>query len=63
MFFPKDDSMLLPDEIAVCQRVFNHVCAVKQVALDMHREEIAKQILLACRDGIKDEKSLIRLLL
>jgi len=63
MFFPKDDSVLSPDELAACQRVFNHICAVKQVTLDMHREEIAKEILLACRNGVKDEKSLISLLL
>ena len=29
----------------------------------MHREEIAKQILMAYRDGVKSETSLIRLLL
>jgi len=63
MFFQKDDSMLSPDELAICQLVFNRICTVKQVALDMHREEIAKQILLACRNGIKDGKSLMRLLL
>lgn len=63
MFFQKDDSMLSPDELAVCQRVFNHICAVKQIALDMHREELAKQILFACLNGVKDEKSLIRILL
>jgi hypothetical protein len=63
MFFSKDNTTLWPDELAVCQRVFDHICVVKQVTLDMHREEIAKQILLACRNGVKDEKSLIRLLL
>lgn len=63
MFFPKDHSMLSPDELVVCQRVFDHICAIKQVTLDIHREDIAKQILLACRNGIKDERSLLKLLL
>jgi len=63
MFALKDNSMLSPDELAVCQRVFDHICNVKQLTLDMHREEIAKQILMAYRDGVKSETSLIRLLL
>jgi len=63
MFALKDNLMLSPDELAVCQRVFDHICNVKQLTLDMHREEIAKQILMVYRDGVKSENSLIRFLL
>jgi hypothetical protein len=35
---------------------------MKQISLDMHREEIAKRIMLAYRSGLRDEDALIKLL-
>lgn len=63
MFSSKGGSVLSPDELAICQRVFDHLCAVKQITLEIHRDDVAKQILLAFRDGARDEKSLIERLL
>lgn len=60
MFDTKEASTLSPRDLAVCQRVFDHVCMTKQVTLDMHREEVAKRILLAYRGGLRDEGALIR---
>lgn len=62
MFQLNNSAALSPSDLALCRRVFDHVCAVRQVSLDMHREEIAKQILEACRQGVNDEGSLIKLM-
>jgi hypothetical protein len=35
---------------------------MRQIFLDMHREEVAKRIILAYRSGLRDEGSLIKLL-
>ena len=54
---------MAPEDIALCQRVYDHVCAARQISLDWHREELADRILQAFRHGVKDEDTLTRLVL
>ena len=63
MFETREALFLSPRDLAICQRVFDHVSVTKQIALDMHREELAKRIVLAFRSGLRDEGTLIKVLL
>lgn len=62
MFDNKEADTLSPRDLTVCQRVFDRVCAVQQITLDMHREELAKRIIRAYHSGLRDEGALIKLL-
>lgn len=53
---------LKPAEIALCDRVFDHICAQRQITLDMYKEDVADRVIDAYRHGVRDEGALIRLL-
>ncbi|RWX08528.1 hypothetical protein EHI42_28320 [Rhizobium hidalgonense] len=50
-------------EMALCQRVFDHVTSVKQIQTDAEREDLASRIIHSFQHGVKDEDALIRLLI
>ncbi|MDR9805547.1 hypothetical protein [Rhizobium hidalgonense] len=50
-------------EIALCQRVYDHVAGVKQIQTDAEREDLASRIIHSFQHGVKDEDALIRLLI
>ncbi|MDU0364333.1 hypothetical protein RWK44_28495 [Rhizobium sp. 25PS6] len=56
-------SVLNDAEMALCQRVFNHVVSVKQLKSDPDREELASRIIQSFQHGVTDEGALIRLLI
>ncbi len=50
-------------EITLCQRVYDHVAALKQIQTDVEREDLASRIIHSFQHGVKDEDALIRLLI
>ncbi|MBB3523058.1 hypothetical protein [Rhizobium sp. BK456] len=50
-------------ELALCQRVYDHVVSVKQINTDAEREDLACRIIQSFQHGVKDEEALLRLLL
>ncbi|MBB3656827.1 hypothetical protein FHX15_002055 [Rhizobium sp. BK650] len=51
------------EDVAVCQRVYDHICEARHISTDSEREELAIQILHFYQHGVKDQGSLERLLL
>jgi len=51
------------EDVALCQSVYDHICAARHIATDGEREELAIQILHFYQHGVKDQGSLERLLL
>ncbi|WP_260686475.1 hypothetical protein [Rhizobium leguminosarum] len=49
-------------ELALCQRVYDHVISVKHIETDAEREDTASRIIQSFQHGVKDEDSLVRLL-
>jgi hypothetical protein len=56
-------SPMQEDDVALCQRVYEHICMARHIATDGEREELAIQILHFYQHGVKDQGSLERLLL
>lgn len=50
-------------EVALCQRVFDHVASVRQIRTDAEREELASRIIHSFQHGVKDEDALTRLVI
>jgi len=50
-------------ELALCQRVYDHVVSVKQIKSDAEREDLASRIIQTFQHGVKDEDALLRLLI
>ncbi|ARO30093.1 hypothetical protein NXC14_CH02156 [Rhizobium sp. NXC14] len=50
-------------EVARCQRVFDHVVSVKQITSDPQRQDLACRIIQSYQHGVKDEDSLLSLLI
>ncbi|EJC75587.1 hypothetical protein Rleg10DRAFT_5779 [Rhizobium leguminosarum bv. trifolii WSM2012] len=50
-------------EFALCQRVFDHVAAVKQIQTDAEREDLASRVIQSFQHAVKDEAALVRLLI
>lgn len=50
-------------EVALCQRVFDHVVSVKQISTDTEREDLASRIIQFFQHGVKDEDALTRLVI
>ncbi|OWV87373.1 hypothetical protein ATY75_03435 [Rhizobium sp. N122] len=50
-------------EVALCQRVYDHVVSVKQINADAEREDLACRIIQSFQHGVKDEQTLLRLLI
>lgn len=50
-------------DIALCQRVFDQIVALKLIKTDTAREELASQVLQSFQHGVKEEDALIRLLI
>ncbi|OWV65506.1 hypothetical protein ATY76_19990 [Rhizobium sp. R339] len=55
-------SVLNDGEVALCQRVFDHVSSARQIVTAADREELAMRIIQSFQHGVKDEDSLVRLL-
>ena len=53
---------LTREDVVLCERVFERLCASKQIVLEMHREELANKIIWAVRHGVRDEEDLMRLM-
>ncbi|ARO34203.1 hypothetical protein NXC14_PC00669 (plasmid) [Rhizobium sp. NXC14] len=56
-------SVLNEAEVALCQRVFDHVVSVKQITSDPQRQDLACRIIQSYQHGVKDEDSLLRLII
>ena len=56
-------SVLNDDEVALCQRVFDHVSSARQIVTPADREELAMRVIQSFQHGVKDEDSLVRLLI
>ncbi|MDR9760563.1 hypothetical protein RJJ37_13090 [Rhizobium redzepovicii] len=50
-------------EVALCQRVYDHVISVKQIITDAEREDLASRIIQSFQHGVKDEDALTRLVI
>jgi hypothetical protein len=50
------------DDVEICQRVFDQICAERSIETDIGREKLAMQIIHFYQHGVKDENSLKRLL-
>lgn len=50
------------DEVALCQRVFDHIILAKHLNSDAERQDVAHRIIQSFRHGVKDEEALVRLL-
>ncbi len=53
---------LAQEEVALCERVFDRLCASKQIVLEMRQKELSNKIIWAFRHGVKDEEDLTKLL-
>ncbi|MDR7144909.1 hypothetical protein [Rhizobium sp. BE258] len=53
---------LAQEEVALCERVFDRLCASKQIVLEMRQKELANKIIWAFRHGVKAEEDLTKLL-
>jgi hypothetical protein len=51
------------EEVALCQRVFDHVISVRQITTDTEREDLAQRVIHSYQHGVKDEGALLRLLI
>ncbi|MBY5624423.1 hypothetical protein [Rhizobium leguminosarum] len=51
------------EEVALCQRVYDHIVLVRQIKTDAEREELAARVIQSFQHGVKDEDALIRLLI
>ena len=56
-------SALNDHEVALCQRVFDHVVLMKKITADAERQELASRIIQSYQHGVKDEDNLLRLLI
>jgi hypothetical protein len=50
-----------PEDAALCQRVFDHVCAARHITGGIEQDEIADTLVRSFQHGVKDEESLKRL--
>lgn len=50
-------------DVAICQRVFDRVCAAKRITSDYDRDHLAIQIIHLYQDGTTDEDSLSHLVI
>ncbi|MBB4191358.1 hypothetical protein GGE45_002925 [Rhizobium aethiopicum] len=50
-------------EVALCQRVFDHVASAKKITSDPQRQDLASRIIQSYQHGLKDEDSLLSLLI
>ncbi|AHG49106.1 hypothetical protein RLEG12_09195 (plasmid) [Rhizobium leguminosarum bv. trifolii CB782] len=48
-------------DIALCQRVYDQIIALKLITTDATREDLATRIIQSFQLGIKDEDALLRL--
>jgi hypothetical protein len=55
------DRPLVNEGVAVCQRVFYHVCADQRIKDRNGREKLARSIIDGYQRGVEDEGSLRRL--
>ncbi|NKL37511.1 hypothetical protein GFL49_27850 [Rhizobium leguminosarum bv. viciae] len=51
------------EEVALCQRVYDHIVSVRQIQTDAEREELAARVIQSFQHGVKDEAALMRLLI
>ncbi|WP_029871054.1 hypothetical protein [Rhizobium leguminosarum] len=51
------------EEVALCQRVYDHIVSVRQIKTDAEREELAARVIQSFQHGVKDEDALMRLLI
>ncbi|WP_064681745.1 hypothetical protein [Rhizobium bangladeshense] len=56
-------SVLNDNEVALCQRVFDHVVSVNKITSDSQRQDLASRIIQSYQHGVKDENGLLRLLI
>ncbi|WP_064686586.1 hypothetical protein [Rhizobium bangladeshense] len=50
-------------EVALCQRVFDQVVLLKQIKTDIERQDLASRIIHSYQQGVKDEGTLLKLMI
>ncbi|MGR9225102.1 hypothetical protein [Rhizobium leguminosarum] len=55
-------TVLGDEEVALCQRVFDHISSMRQIT-DTEREDLAQRVIHSYQHGVKDEGALLRLLI
>ncbi|MBB3744982.1 hypothetical protein FHX10_004519 [Rhizobium sp. BK591] len=56
-------NVLSDEEIALCQRVYDHVRSVRHVTTDDDCDELARRIIQSFQHGVRDEDALTRLVI
>ncbi|MDC9811912.1 hypothetical protein [Rhizobium binxianense] len=56
-------TVLSDEDVALCQRVFDHISSVRQITTDTEREDLARRVIHAYQQGVKAEAALMRLLI
>ncbi|NNU66247.1 hypothetical protein G9X67_13235 [Rhizobium sp. WYCCWR 11152] len=56
-------TVLGDEEVALCQRVFDHISSVRRITTDTEREDLARRVIHLYQHGVKDEGALLRLLI
>jgi hypothetical protein len=56
-------SVLNDEEVALCQRVYDHVRSVRLTTTDGDLDELARRIIHSFQHGVKDEDALTRLVI
>ncbi|MGR9076277.1 hypothetical protein [Rhizobium leguminosarum] len=51
------------EEVALCQRVYDHVRSVRHVTRDGDLDELARRIIQSFQHGVRDEDALTRLVI
>ncbi|MBY5572195.1 hypothetical protein HFO55_34420 [Rhizobium leguminosarum] len=56
-------TVLKDQEVALCQRVYDHVCSIRQINTEPERQDLAARVIMSFQHGVKDEEALMRLLI
>ncbi|AJD46037.1 hypothetical protein C9413_10670 [Rhizobium sp. SEMIA 4085] len=60
--FAANDAPLQNEDIVICKRVFDHICAAGHITRDDACDELATQIIYFYQHGVRNEDSLEQLL-
>lgn len=55
--------MLNDQEVALCQRVYDGVCSMRQINTEPERQDLAARVIMLFQHGVKDEDSSMRQLI
>lgn len=56
-------TVLNDQEVALCQRVYDGVCSMRQINTEPERQDLAARVIMLFQHGVKDEDSSMRQLI